>query len=204
MVNEDGVKAMPDSGLLDIWENQHEYVAQMVSWVRAEIDRRGLDTNQLQVRTPDDIKKDLALESNVDFVRMVACLQGLAGAILFFISAAGLKDIATGQAGFLELVPALITLLVSIAILIFAVGVWKRWRWAIYLGLGWWALSTVLNAFALCESLFELSRNRSGERLTLLIAAAVGLVISFGLAAAFNSIRKSDLKQNRGRSTNAE
>lgn len=74
------VKAKAASELLEIWANQNDYVAEMVTLVKAEIERRNLYTRNIHVFTVEEKKKREEEEaakalSKFTFLRHLAFLQ---------------------------------------------------------------------------------------------------------------------------------
>lgn len=82
MITEEQIKAKTDSELLEIWEHQNDYIKEMVTRVKAEIERRNLDTSGIHVDTQEEIekKKETAqTKSDRNWARGTSLLTGVMG-----------------------------------------------------------------------------------------------------------------------------
>lgn len=121
MISETEVRAKADSELLEIWESQNDYVAEMVTWVKAEIERRNLDTSGICVRSVEEIKEAREISSNLALVRTAALGTALLGLLLIFV---GFVNIGG------EVETTIACLAIGALLMVYAAGVWRGKRWA--------------------------------------------------------------------------
>ena len=178
MISELEVHAKTDSDLLEIWVHQNDYVTEMVTRVKAEIERRNLDTSGIQVITPEEIeRKKEAVQTKSDrrWARVMALLNG---GLALSIAWNGLrKDDPL-------VVSTLLLVLVSLLMVVSA-GIWMRKRWALIAGLIFYALGA---AAVFTEIIGNVISWRNLQHLDPTAFAA--LFICVLVAATFNMLRK--------------
>jgi hypothetical protein len=202
MVSETEVRAKTDSELLEIWANQKDYIAEMVTRVNSEIERRNLDISGIHITTAKEVedKKEAAQVSwEVKKARGAALFQGAVGLFMVWVA------FYTHSSEELLVVP--ISILAAAMLLIFvAVGVWRGKRWAFTSGVVLYTLATALNILATILTMLAIwGGHKPGDAAgTLLfrqpdmidaLQCAIGSVFSGSLALIFNSLRKRSLVQ---------
>ncbi len=199
MISETEVKAKTDSELLEIWADQNDYVAEMMAWVKTEIERRNLDTSGTHVFTVEEKEEAAEASSNFTLVRILAFSQVATG--LFLICAAlwlrreelGPEAPPGGWLVGLDIhIPMPITLFaVGALLIVFAVGVWRGKRWAFTSGVIVYALITAFNILVtIVNGLAILRSNQPGDAAGPLILGVAMTAISGTLAWVFNALRK--------------
>lgn len=172
------VKTKTDSDLLEIWVHQNDYVPEMVTSVKAEIERRNLDTSGLHVITREETeKKKEAVQTKSDqrWARVTALLNG---ALALSIALNGLRRADP------LVVSAVLLVLVSLLMVVSA-GIWMRKRWALIAGLIFYAIVAV-TVFA--EIIGNVISRRSLQHLDPNDFAV--LLICVLMTATFNRLRK--------------
>jgi hypothetical protein len=132
MITEEQVKAKTDSELLEIWEHQNDYIAEMVTRVKAEIERRDLNTSGIRVITLEEIekKKEVAeTKSDRNWARGTALLTGVTG--LSTVGAA--FSLTSGE--------RLVVLGWGSLLMVVSFGIWTGKRWGLISGLIFYALA---------------------------------------------------------------
>lgn len=180
MITEEQVKAKTDTELLEIWEHQNDYIAEMVTRVKAEIDRRNLDTSGIRVVTLEEIeKKKEAAEAKADrkWARTAAVLTGITGLITV-----GTASSLTGGGRLLASGCGLLLIVVSF-------GVWAGKRWGLISGLIFYALAA---AGGVASIVFDavMTRRLYGRSLPPEMGDVWLILISLFMAAVLNSLRK--------------
>jgi len=177
MINEVAVKAKTDGELLEIWEHQTDYVADVVSRVKAEIERRNLDTSGIQVITLEEVEKEkeaTQAKSDRTWARAMALVNGA-------VALAGVVGFLRDKSDFIALVLALLLTIVS-------VGVWMRKRWALVSGLILYVLVAVMT---IVGTVAQVIIRQNGRAIGELDPSGIGaLFVSVFMAAVFNSLRK--------------
>ena len=207
MINDADVRAKDDSELLEIWANQSDYRSEVVDWVRVEIERRHLDISHVPIPTAEELRQDREVSSLLLNVRVLAFGQGAFGLLLliaaFWITQEHFFGDPVYQSGRPGLTAALIVLGVGSLLIVYAVGVWSRKKWAFVSGFFIYALITLLNVatmalngFNLYDIVYHPHRLRffgGSERdaIAALLFSALGAAVSAGLASWFNTLRKS-------------
>jgi len=192
VISETEVKAKTDGELLEIWANQISYVADMVTWVKAEIERRHLDTSGLHVITEEERKKVEKVSSDLSVVRFYGLGEPLLGLSLVF-GALELKSEAVFVTGL-----AVGTLLIA-----HTVSIWTGKRWAFTFGAIVWSFITavnilwlILDGLAIATLAWSSGRAMFGSDqpsrflLLWLIVLALATLVSGGIALTFNRLRK--------------
>ena len=132
MITEEQVKAKTDSELLEIWEHQNDYIEEMVTRVKAEIERRKLDTSGIRVVTLEEIekKKEVAeTKAERNFARGVALLTGITG-----LTTLGTASSLSSGERFMVSGYGLLLVVISF-------GIWMGKRWGLISGLIFYALA---------------------------------------------------------------
>jgi hypothetical protein len=134
MITEEQVKAKTDSELLEIWEHQNDYMAEMVTRVKAEIERRNLDTSGIHVSTPEEIEKKkegAQAKSDRNWARGTALLTGVTALSAIgpaFSSASGERFVVLG---------------LGLLLMVASFGIWMGKRWGLISGLIFYVLAAV-------------------------------------------------------------
>lgn len=192
MITEGDIRTKSDEELLDIWAKQNEYVPEMIPWVKAEIERRHLDTSRIHVRPSEEIKAEEERESDRDFVRMAARGEGVTGLLLLLVSLVVYE--ATPDSGLA--IPFGIFAFGALLI-VYAVGVWREKKWAIVSGLVLYSITTIMSAAVTILVVWG-AVGRKIERPFLAVAVSLGsVVVSGGIALAFNRLRTRRLEGPR-------
>lgn len=180
MITEAQVKAKTDSELLEIWGHQNDYIAEMVTCVKAEIERRNLDTSGIHVITPEETEKkkeEAQTKSDRGWARGTALLIGVTG-------------LATiGNAFSLNGGEQLVVAGLGLLLLFASVGVWMGKRWGLISGLIFYALGAAGSASDLVFNAVRTKRIYGHVRPPDMTDIWVTIVCVF-MAAVLNSLRK--------------
>ena len=198
MVTETEVKEKTDSDLLEIWANQNDYVAEMMTWVKSEIERRNLDTSGVYVFTAEEKKEAVETSSRLIFVHILAFFQAGMGLLLMGGALLSYRE-QTGPEAPIGRQPAgqgfeLGMFAVGALLIVFAVGVWRGRRWAFTAGAVIYSLVAAFSIFNLVTDgliIFGVVRSiffKPDARALILDSAAI--VINGTLATVFNALRK--------------
>jgi len=197
MVSEADVQAKSDDELRDVWANQHEYTQEMVSCVKAEIERRHLDISDIHVPTTDEITRQAEVEADRSFVVVVVIGQSLLGFFLLLAAVAGIVECAKeefrypGQGPDIRL--PLCGLALGIVLMAFAVGVWRERRWALFCGLVFYSIVTVWNVAVTIFNVIIIVASPASTTSAygrLLMSGAL-IIVSGALALSFARLRKT-------------
>ncbi len=194
MVTETDIRAKADEELLGMWTEQYGYIPEVVGWVKAEIERRQLNTSGIHVRTADEMKEEEERESDRNFVRMVSYMQGACGVFLLALGVPVILEELTAYYRYqteLDIASNLVILLIALLLTIYAIGVWRENRWAIISGLILYLIASISNIIA--AIIYGLAFLRGGGTLVYFGGAVALTFISISLVFAFNRIRKSRL-----------
>jgi hypothetical protein len=187
MISETEVKAKEDSELLEIWANQNDYVAEMVTLVKTEIKRRNLDTSGIHVPTVEEKKEAREASSNFTLARQVAFGTAWGGLLLVCAVLLSRLDPDVNLGGTVEIT----VLAVGVLLIVYAVGVWRGKRWAFASGVFVYTLITAFNILATIVNAVAFFRSdRPGRAAWTLIWGATFTFLSGGLALIFNALRK--------------
>jgi len=140
MITEEQAKAKTDSELLEIWEHQNDYIEEMVTRVKAEIERRNLDTSGIRVITLEEIekKKEVAeTKAERNFARGVALLTGITG-----LTTLGTASSLSSGERFMVSGYGLLLVVISF-------GIWMGKRWGLISGLIFYALAATGGAIGI-------------------------------------------------------
>ena len=187
MITEAEVKAKPENELLEIWANQNDYLPEVVKWVKEEIGRRGLDTSGIHVPTAEEIKEQGEVLRDINSVRILIFFQVCAAAFLIFL---------VMVSGFEGMLPWVL-LFWAILLVVLAMGLWKRKRWAIISGLILQCLATagnLLGTASTCLMTFQSDKPAQAAGGVLFAALLTG--ISATLAVMYNRLRKRTFRRS--------
>jgi hypothetical protein len=190
MISQTEVNSKTDGELLEIWANQNDYVAEMVTWVKGEIERRKLDTRGIYVFTVEEKEEAAEASSSRAIVNLVTFGQlGL-----------GLLLVCTAVFSSSEQVEArIISLAAGALLIVYAVGVWRGDRWALTSGVIVYTLITAVNMlFTIVAALAIFGSGKLAETWLSLFLAVVSTGASAGLALMFNALRKRGRMQELG------
>src|SRR5579859_67355 len=171
------VNSKTDSELLDIWAYQADYIAEMVTVVREEIERRQLDTSGIRVRSADELDHDRQVAQAHRTFRSMAFRQiGLGILVVLF--------------AFFSELPAL--LLVVAPIILWAVGTWERRRWAIVAGFFFYSTVAVLAILVSVLNVVEIfmSQGKADDHVIGALNCLLGAGVSAYVASTCNLLRK--------------
>jgi hypothetical protein len=197
MVSEAQVRAKTDSELLEIWTNQKDYITEMVTRVQAEIERRNLDTSGIHVITIEEVeKKKAAAQALSEFkqARAAALFQAAVGLFMLWSS---FDTFSSNE----PLVVPISLLVAALLQIFFAVGVWKRKRWAFTSGVVLYTMITAFNLIGTILTALDVSgdlkpANVAGsflfQKLDMgdVLEYAIATFVCGSLALIFNSLRK--------------
>ncbi|MGB6197997.1 MAG: hypothetical protein WA871_11495 [Candidatus Acidiferrales bacterium] len=197
MVSEAQVRAKTDSELLEIWTNQKDYIIEMVTRVKTEIERRNLDTTGIHVITVEEVeKKKAAAQALSEFkqARGAAVFQGALGLFMLWL----FFDTFSSDEPLVVPISLIVAALLQI---FFAVGVWRRKRWAFTSGVVLYTLITAFNLVGTIVTALDVSgdlkpANAAGTFLFQkpdmvdVLEYVVATFLCGSLALIFNSLRK--------------
>ena len=194
---ENDIKAKADDELLSMWAEQIGYLPEVVRWVRAEIEKRQLDTSAIHITTEDEIGEKEERESDSNFVRMVSFIQGVGGVFLLVLAIPEITEQLNAYYRYraeLDITTPLVMLLFGLLLIIYAIGVWIENKWAIITGLIFYLILSTLNIVSTITYGLALLIGRVTSARYLAYAVAL-TCINVGLVFAFNRIRKSQLSR---------
>jgi hypothetical protein len=180
MITEEQVKAKTDAELLEIWEHQNDYMAEMVTWVKTEIERRNLDTSGIRVITLEEVeKKKEVAETKADrnWARAAAVLTGVTG----LVTVGTASSLAGGG-----------RLLVSgcgLLLVVVSFGIWTGKRWALISGLIFYALAAAGDVSSIVFNAV-MTRRIYGQSLPPDMNDIWVILVSVFMAVVLNSLRK--------------
>jgi hypothetical protein len=171
------VNSKTDSELLQIWTYQGDYVAEMVALAGEEIGRRQLDTSGIRVRTADELEHERQVAEAHRNFRAMSLRQG------------GLGILVVLCAFFLDL-PVLLGLALLIAL--WAVGTWRRQRWAIVSGFFFYSAVAVVGVLAVMLNVGELlmGQGKAEDHVIGALNTMLGACWSAYSASCCNLLRK--------------
>ncbi|MFZ0818690.1 MAG: hypothetical protein WAM91_01370 [Candidatus Acidiferrales bacterium] len=187
MISETEVKATSDEELLEIWKDQNDYVAQVVAWVKAEIEKRNLDTSGIYVPTLKEKQQARETASNFALARFAAIGQAFLGLVLI---GGALISSFSPDTDFGETWEIIIGA-VGALLIVYAIGVWRGKRWALTSGVVIYSLITLLNiSTTIFYGIAFFKSNEAGGAAFGFILAALFTLLSGGLALILNKLRK--------------
>ncbi|HNS20711.1 MAG TPA: hypothetical protein PKH24_09435 [Sedimentisphaerales bacterium] len=126
---------MPESKVTPVWANQHEYLQEVVLWVKAEMDRRQMDVSGFHVPTPDEIKAERREGRNLGWVVFFTAMLDLMciGIFLFALNERDTNVLTFSFGG------------VGILLIFVISGLWVGKKWAIVSASIIWSIVTLWN-----------------------------------------------------------
>jgi hypothetical protein len=191
MISQTEVNAKTDGELLEIWANQSDYVAEMVTWVKGEIERRKLDTRGIYVFTVEE--KEEAAEASSSRAIVNLATFGQLGLGLLLVFTAGFSSSEQVEA-------RMISLAAGALLIVYAVGVWRGNRWALTSGVIVYTLITAVNMlFTVLAGLAIFGSGKDAQTWLYFLWAVASTGASTGLALMFNALRKRGRMQELGK-----
>ena len=183
MANE--VEAKADGDLLEIWAHQTDYMPEIVTRAKAEIQKRNLDTGAIHVVTAEEIeKKNDATRTKSD--RRWSRAMAVANLVVALSTVSAFFRGNMYRSG----------LVVGLLLIIISLGVWMRKKWALISGLILYALVAVM---AIVDIVAELTiRRRIGTIGQFDPTEVMVLFVSVFMAVVFNSLRKRAYVDSEG------
>ena len=192
MLTETQVRDMTDQELLTIWADQHDYVAEAVALVEAEMTRREIDQCSVHVKSVEELDNASIAGEDWTLVRLVILMQAALAVALAVGAAAMLwtplrpNTITSGELVFVGLVALFAAVVGTLAI-----GVWRNKPWAFLWGWVFYVLATIWNGGVLVLAVLRLvGRDPTGWDGQLIMKAAIGTVVSLCFAGCYRTLRK--------------
>ena len=203
MIDEAKVKAKSDDELLDIWANQHDYLQEVVLWVKAEINRRQMDVSGFHVPTPDEIKAERRDGRNLGWVVFFTAMLDLMciGIFLFALNERDTNVLTLSFGG------------MGIFLIFLIRGLWAQKRWAIVGASIIWFIVTLWNVIftGLAASAFDRCRAAGVDADEALLYFVINAfktlfsgVIAYTLIRIFQRRSAADRALNRKATTTTE
>lgn len=195
MINEADVRAKSDDELMEIWSNQIDYVPQLIEWVRAEIERRKLDISAVPVRTPQEAERKREVRRSFTDVRLLTFGQAITGLLFFGMAFVSLLEASSPgpshASDTLGLTSAFLFALFGLFLFAYAIGVWKRKKWAFGSGLFIYIVITAINALLFALGAISALVERDTSNMGALLATLIFTVITARIASKYNFLRKN-------------
>ena len=188
MVSKTEVIEKTDGELLEILANQNDYVAEVVTWVKDEIESRNLDTGGIHVVTVEESEQAAEASSSFAIVRLATFGQGGMGLLLLCIALFASREL-------LEAPARITSFAVGVLLIVYAVGVWRSKRWAFTSGVIVYTLIAASNMVVtlILTGLAVFESGKLGHAAFTFVFGAIWTGASAGLALMFNALRKRTL-----------
>lgn len=195
MINDADIRAKTDAELLDIWANQTDYVGEVVEWVRQEIERRSLDVGAIHVRTAEEVNQERELSDTLRIVRGLTAVQAVGGIVFLAVALSILRENPSNHLDQTEQhqslgLPALL-LGIGVLFIVYAIGVWRRKRWALVSGFVVYSLATIFNLLGVIFVGFVLFTSKRSGVSVFLVLSLLDTMLTASLASMFNQLRKT-------------